>query len=38
MTRYPGEYDEVTKEVYEESIKIAKDCLEWVRNKIKESK
>jgi HEPN domain-containing protein len=38
MTRYPGEYDEITKEVYEESIKIAKDCLEWARNKIKESK
>jgi HEPN domain-containing protein len=38
MTRYPGEYDEITKEGYEESIKIAKDCLEWVKNRIKESK
>jgi HEPN domain-containing protein len=28
ITRYPGEYDELTKENYEESIKIAKDCLE----------
>jgi HEPN domain-containing protein len=36
ITRYPGEYDEITKENYEESIKIAKDCLEWVQNKIKE--
>jgi HEPN domain-containing protein len=37
ITRYPGEYDEITKENYEESIKIAKDCLEWTENKIKES-
>ena len=36
ITRYPGEYDEITKEGYEESIKIAKDCLEWTENKIKE--
>jgi HEPN domain-containing protein len=38
ITRYPGEYDEITKANYEESIKIAKDCLEWTENKIKESK
>ncbi|MDR1315739.1 MAG: HEPN domain-containing protein [Spirochaetales bacterium] len=37
ITRYPGEYDEITKENYEEGIKIAKDCLEWIENKIKES-
>jgi HEPN domain-containing protein len=37
ITRYPGEYDEITKENYEESIKIAKECLEWTENKIKES-
>jgi len=30
QTRYPGEYDEITKEEYEKSIKIAKDCLDWV--------
>jgi len=36
LTRYPGEYDEITKKDYEESIKIAKDCLDWVENKIKE--
>jgi HEPN domain-containing protein len=35
QTRYPGEYDEITKEEYEESIKIAKDCLHWVEDKIK---
>jgi HEPN domain-containing protein len=38
QTRYPGEYDEITKEEYEESIKIAADCLEWVENKIRENK
>jgi HEPN domain-containing protein len=37
ITRYPGEYDEITKESYEVSIKIAKECLEWTENKIKES-
>ncbi|MDR0720164.1 MAG: HEPN domain-containing protein, partial [Treponema sp.] len=37
ITRYPGEYDEITKENYEESIKIANDCFEWTKNKIKES-
>jgi len=36
ITRYPGEYDEITKENYEESIKIAKDCIDWVESKIKE--
>ncbi|MDR2716556.1 MAG: HEPN domain-containing protein [Treponema sp.] len=34
QTRYPGEYDEITKEEYEESIKIAKNCLHWIENKI----
>ena len=36
ITKYPGEYDEITKNDYEESIKIAKDCLNWVESKIKE--
>ena len=36
ITRYPGEYDEVTKEKYKESINIAKDCLEWIEKTIKE--
>src|SRR5215510_1200063 len=36
ITRYPGEYDEITRENYEESIKIAKDCLDWVEKIIKE--
>jgi hypothetical protein len=37
QTRYPGEYDEVTKEEYMKSIKIAKNCLDWIDNKIKET-
>ena len=30
QTRYPGEYDAVTKEEHEKSIKLARDCLDWV--------
>jgi HEPN domain-containing protein len=37
QTRYPGEYDEITQEEYEESIKIAKDCLQWVEKKMSAS-
>jgi HEPN domain-containing protein len=29
QTRYPGEYDEITKEEYENSLRIAKNCLDW---------
>ena len=36
QTRYPGSYDDVTKGEYENALKIAKDCLDWVENKIKE--
>ena len=35
ITRYPGEYDEITKESYQESIKIANACLEWIEKIIK---
>ena len=38
FTRYPGEYDEITKDEYEANIEIAKDCLDWVENKIEENK
>jgi len=34
QTRYPGEYDDITQEDYEESVKIAKTILEWVENEI----
>jgi HEPN domain-containing protein len=37
QTRYPGEYDEITKEEYEKSVKTAKECLEWTENNIRES-
>ena len=37
QTRYPGEYDDTTKEDYEESLVIAKKCVEWVQNKFKEN-
>jgi HEPN domain-containing protein len=36
QTRYPGEYDDITKEEYENAVKIAKDCLDWVEKKISE--
>ncbi|GMO63245.1 MAG: HEPN domain-containing protein [Treponemataceae bacterium] len=35
QTRYPGEYDDITKDNYEESLKIAKACLDWVSSKLK---
>ena len=37
ITRYPGEYDEITKEKHEESIKIAEICLKWIEKTIKEN-
>ena len=38
FTRYPGEYDDITKEEYEKSIKIAQECIDWVEGRIKEIK
>ena len=35
FTKYPGEYDEISKEEYEKSIQIAQECLKWVEEKIK---
>jgi HEPN domain-containing protein len=37
FTRYPGEYDDITKEEYKESIVLATNCLEWAEQKIKGS-
>ena len=37
-TRYPGEYDDVTKEEYEKSVEIAKACLDWVEKTIEGKK
>ena len=36
QTRYPGSYDEITKDEYEKALKIAEEWLDWVNNKIKE--
>lgn len=32
--RYPGDYTPVEKEEYEQTIKIAENCLNWVKEKI----
>jgi HEPN domain-containing protein len=37
QTRYPGSYDDITKEVYNEAVEITKTCLDWVESKIAES-
>ncbi len=37
-TRYPGEREPVTKEEYEEALKIAKSVYEWVSKIIKKGK
>jgi HEPN domain-containing protein len=34
FTRYPGTYDDLTREDYEESIALATDCLNWAEQKI----
>jgi HEPN domain-containing protein len=34
QTRYPGEYEAITKDEYEECIRIAGDCLNWVEDII----
>ena len=35
QTRYPGEYDDITKEDYEKAVHIAQECLDWVEGIIK---
>ena len=37
FTKYPGDYEEITKEEYEKSVQLAKECLEWVEDKIKKA-
>ena len=36
QTRYPGEYENVTTEEYENAVKIAEKCLIWVRKKVEQ--
>jgi len=38
QTRYPGAYEDITKAEYEEAVKIAKDCLDWVAARLPESR
>jgi len=37
LTRYPGEYAEIEKEEYEQSILIAEKCLKWIEERMKRS-
>jgi len=37
QTRYPGEYVEIEKAEYEQSIIIAEKCLKWIEEKIKQN-
>ena len=34
QTRYPGDYDTIEKDEYEESILIAEKCLKWVEERL----
>jgi len=36
QTRYPGEYEDIEKEEYIQSIQIAENCLKWIDEKIKQ--
>jgi HEPN domain-containing protein len=36
QTRYPGDYVEIEKEEYEQSVLIAEKCLKWIDEKIAE--
>jgi len=38
QTRYPGEYMQIKKEDYDQSIIIADKCLKWVEGKIESGK
>jgi HEPN domain-containing protein len=36
QTRYPGDYVEIEKDEYEQTIIIAENCLKWIEEKIKQ--
>jgi HEPN domain-containing protein len=38
QTRCPGEYEEITKEEYEECIKITNNCINWAEKIIENEK
>jgi HEPN domain-containing protein len=33
-TRYPGDFEPITKEEYKETVQITKECLDWVFDKM----
>jgi HEPN domain-containing protein len=35
QTRYPGEYTPIEEDEYNEAIRIAENCVSWIKNKIK---
>jgi HEPN domain-containing protein len=35
QTRYPGDYTPITEDEYNEAIKVAENCVNWIKNKIK---
>jgi HEPN domain-containing protein len=35
QTRYPGDYTPVDADEYNDAIKIAENCVNWIKNKIK---
>jgi HEPN domain-containing protein len=34
QTRYPGEYTPIEEDEYNEAIRIAENCVNWIKNKI----
>jgi HEPN domain-containing protein len=34
QTRYPGEYTPIEEDEYKEAIRIAENCINWIKNKI----
>jgi hypothetical protein len=35
QTRYPGEYSPIEEDEYNEAIRIAENCINWIKNKAK---
>jgi len=33
-TRYPGDYEEITREMYQEAVRIARDIVRWAEQII----
>jgi len=37
QTRYPGDYTPVEKEEYENAVKVASDCINWIDKRTKQA-